>query len=642
MCGITGFVSLQPASYPEAVLRSMTDAMAHRGPDAEGFWNDDHAWLGHRRLSIIDLEAGAQPMANEDDTLWISYNGEIYNHADLRPELQDAGHRYKTHCDTETILHAYEQYGRACVDRFRGMFAFAVWNRRERTLFCARDRLGIKPFYYFFDGKIFVFGSEIKTLLAHPSVSARFEESMLAEHLAFGYSSDDRTLFAGVRRLPPGHTLLLSADGKLSIERYWEIPRPSAEPRSEEDWIEDCRERFERSVEQRLMSDVPLGMFLSGGVDSGAVAAVMKRLTSSPVKTFSVGYAEQEYSELSDAAQVARTIGTEHREIEIGASDFFNALPRLIWHEDEPLVWPSSVALHFVSKLAAEDVKVVLTGEGADELFAGYGRYRFYQLNQRFSGVYRHTPAFLRHAVRRFIQNSSLLSAGLRRKLGHTALGREASFESLYLDNFFSAFSREEQRHLLASDERRADPVYHSFLDHWNASEGGPTLWRLLYSDMKTYLQELLMKQDQMSMSASLESRVPFLDHSFVEFAASVPDHMKLQRGVGKYIFKKVAEDLIPHDIIYRKKMGFPTPLRQWLREDSGEQVFAVLRRPDSLISEYIDRDMLELLIEAQRSGAVDSTDRLWRLLNLQIWGEIFFTGRDIEPWQELAKTPAA
>lgn len=637
MCGIAGFVTTEPGRGSEAALRAMTDVMAHRGPDGEGHWHDDRAFLGHRRLSIIDLAAGGQPMSNESEGLWITFNGEIFNHADLRPDLEKAGLTYRTRCDTETILHAYSQYGESCVERFRGMFAFAIWNRRERRLFAARDRLGIKPFYYFHDGQNFVFGSEIKALLEHPAVDAKFDETMLAEHLAFGYSSDDRTLFRNIKKLPPGHTLSFDAEGRVSIRQYWDVPAASGPQRSEKEWIEECRARFELSVEQRLMSDVPLGMFLSGGVDSGSVAAVMKRLTDSPVKTFSVGYAEREYSELHYAADVAKAIGTEHREISISSSDFFGALPSMIWHEDEPVVWPSSVSLHFVSKLAAEDVKVVLTGEGADELFAGYGRYRFYQMNDRLAGPYGYVPGFLRAGIRKFVEGSSLLGADLRRKLGHTVLGRKASFESLYLDNFFSAFSDAEQRALLKDPARAQDPVYDSFLAHWRASEGRTTLGRLLYSDIKTYLVELCMKQDQMSMSASLESRVPFLDHSFVEFAATVPDSLKLNGKVGKYIFKKVAEDLIPHDILYRKKMGFPTPLKRWLREDAVREVETILRKPDSLVSEYVDRDALDALLARQRSGAVDATDRLWRLLNLQIWGETFLSGGRQKDWRELA-----
>ncbi|MCB1021931.1 MAG: asparagine synthase (glutamine-hydrolyzing) [Acidobacteria bacterium] len=642
MCGIAGYLTREPGVYPDSLIRRMTGAMVHRGPDGEGVFQDEHCALGHRRLSIVDLAAGAQPMGNEDDRLQVTYNGEIYNHAKLRPDLEAAGHRYKTRCDTETILHAYEQYGPACVERFRGMFAFAIWDRDRRRLFAARDRLGIKPFYYWFDGRTFVFGSEIKALLEHPAVRVELEESELAEYLALGYSSGERTLFRGVKRLMPGHTLELSLDGALDIRQYWDVPLPSAiEKRSAEDWIEDCRARFERSVEQRLMADVPLGMFLSGGVDSGSVAAVIKRLADGPVKTFSVGYAEQEYSELEYARQVAERIGTDHHEVRVSADDFFGALPELIWHEDEPIVWPSSVALHFVSKLAEEQVKVVLTGEGADELFAGYGRYRFYLMNERWAGAYGAVPAPLRRMMRGAVETSSLLRADMRRKLGHTILGRETSFESLYIDNFQAAFSAREQGEML---QRAADAgdAYASYLHWWRKSEGARPLQRLLYTDMKTYLPELLMKQDQMSMSASIESRVPFLDHSFVEFAAQVPDEMKLHGATGKYIFKKVAEKLIPHDIIYRKKMGFPTPLASWLRGPMQGRVREILLADDGFVHAYLERGRVQGLLDAHASGAVDATDRIWRLLNMQIWGATFLDGRGKLAWSDLAETQAA
>ena len=640
MCGIAGYVTREPSSFPESLISRMVGAMHHRGPDGEGVFRDPHCTIGHRRLSIVDLAAGAQPMGNEDDSLQITYNGEIYNHAGLRPALEAAGHRYKTRCDTETILHAYEQHGRSCVEHFRGMFAFAIWDRNKRRLFCARDRLGIKPFYYWFDGRTFVFGSEIKVLLEHPAVSAQFEDELLAEHLALGYASDERTLFRGIKRLMPGHTLALDAEGRLDIQPYWDVPLPSdVDRRSDEEWIEDCRARFELSVEQRLMADVPLGMFLSGGVDSGSVAAVIKRLADGPVKTFSVGYAEQEFSELDYARQVAERIGTDHHEIRIGEDDFFGALPGLIWHEDEPIVWPSSVALHFVSKLAEQQVKVVLTGEGADELFAGYGRYRFYLMNRRWAGAYGIVPAFLRKAVRGMVESSPLLRADLRRKLGHTIVGREATFESLYIDNFQAAFSAEQQAELL---RRAGGDSYRSYLHWWNRSEGARPLQRLLYADMKTYLVELLMKQDQMSMSASIESRVPFLDHSFVEFAANVPDEMKLRGSTGKYIFKKVAEKLIPHDIIYRKKMGFPTPLKAWLSGPAQERVGEILLVRDGFLAEHIDGSALRKLLAAHQSGAVDATDRIWRLLNLQIWGETFLKGRGRLEWAELSAAKAA
>ena len=642
MCGIAGYVTREPAPYPDSVIRSMTGVIAHRGPDGEGVFRDEHCALGHRRLSIVDLAAGAQPMGNEDDSLQVVYNGEIYNHADLRPGLEAAGHRYKTRCDTEGILHAYEQYGRGCVERFRGMFAFAVWSRTERKLFCARDRLGIKPFYYWFDGSVFVFGSEVKALLEHPAVSAELEEGMLAEYLTLGYSSGERTLFRGVKRLMPGHTLELGPDGRLEIHQYWDVPTPGyVEPRPDEDWIEECRARFERSVEQRLMADVPLGMFLSGGVDSGSVAAVIKRLAGGRVKTFSVGYAEQKYSELEYARQVAERIGTDHHEIRVSADEFFGALPSLVWHEDEPIVWPSSVPLHFVSKLAAEQVKVVLTGEGADELFAGYARYRFYLLNQRYSGMYGVAPAFVRRMIRNAVEGSPLLRADLRRKLAHTILGRDATFESLYVDNFQAAFSAREQAVMLCRAADAGEP-YGSYLRWWKEREDARPLERMLYTDMKTYLVELLMKQDQMSMSASIESRVPFLDHSFVEFAARVPDDMKLRGSTGKYIFKKVAEKLIPHDIIYRRKMGFPTPLESWLRGPMRSPVSEIVLARGGFLGEYLDMRAVETLIAGHAAGAVDATDRLWRLLNLQIWGETFVKGRGRLDWAELGEPQVA
>ena len=642
MCGIAGYVTREPHALEEAVVRRMTGVIAHRGPDGEGVFQDQFCALGHRRLSIVDLAAGAQPMGNEDDRLQVVYNGEIYNHAELRPDLEAAGHCYKTRCDTETILHSYEQHGRACVERFRGMFAFAVWDRGARKLFCARDRLGIKPFYYWHDGRTFVFGSEIKSLLEHPAVSAELEEGALAEHLALGYSSGERTLFRGVKRLMPGHTLELDSEGRLDIRQYWDVPLPSSsERRSEQEWIEDCRARFEKSVEQRLMADVPLGMFLSGGVDSGSVAAVIKRLADGPVKTFSVGYAEQQYSELEYARQVAERIGTDHHEIRVGADDFFGALPELIWHEDEPIVWPSSIPLHFVSKLAEQQVKVVLTGEGADELFAGYARYRFYLMNQRYAGAYGMMPSFARRMIRGAVEGSPLLRADLRRKLGHTILGRESTFESLYIDNFQAAFSEREQADLLLRAADAGD-AHGSYVKWWKASEGARPLQRMLYTDMKTYLVELLMKQDQMSMSASIESRVPFLDHSFVEFAAGVPDDLKLRGSTGKYIFKKVAESLIPHDIIYRKKMGFPTPLKSWLQGPMQTRVSEILFASDGFLRGYLDMQRVEDLLQAHRSGAVDATDRLWRLLNVEIWGATFIQGRGKLTWNELAETQAA
>jgi asparagine synthase (glutamine-hydrolysing) len=641
MCGIAGFASTEPGKGAPETLERMTGSIRHRGPDDRGFFQDEFVSLGHRRLSIVDLALGHQPLCNETRDVWIVFNGEIFNHAELRRDLEKAGHRYATRSDTETIVHAYEEYGAAAAERLRGMFALAIWDGKRRTLFCARDRLGKKPFYYYWDGRLFAFASEIKTLLEHPAISARFHETLLPEYLTFGYASGDQTLFSGIRRLMPGHHLTLrlnDARPAPEIVEYWEIPAPeeSVEDRgrSDESWITDCKSRIEEAVRSRLMSDVPLGMFLSGGVDSSMIAALMKRMVSGPVKTFAVGYREAAYSELNFARQVADAIGTEHHEVAVGVDEFFRELPRLIWHEDEPITWPSSVSLYFVSKLASEQVKVVLTGEGSDELFAGYGRYYYYLWNRRWLRSYRLVPGFARNAIRAAIDGSPLLPGGLRRKLGHTFLGRGEGIESLYLDNFYCAFPGPELQRLI---KRGGDSPYANYLHFWNESADSSDLSRLLYADQKTYLVELLMKQDQMSMACSIESRVPFLDHPLVEFAARVPDRLKLRKGIGKYIVKKAAEGLVPRDILYRKKMGFPTPLHQWLRADAASGMLNGLLDRNGFLAEYLDLAPIAKLMERHRAGTLDATDRLWRLLNLRIWGDLYFTGRQERTWEGAA-----
>jgi asparagine synthase (glutamine-hydrolysing) len=635
MCGIAGFVSANK-DVDRDLLRSMTDRIAHRGPDGSGFFCDDFVALGHRRLSIIDVAGGHQPMGNEDGKLQIVYNGEIFNHAHLRPALEAAGHRYHTRCDTETIIHSYEQYGDECVTKYRGMFSFALWDTQSKTLFCARDRLGIKPFYYWTDGQTFIFGSEIKALLVHPAVRAEFDEKHLPEFLAFGYLSGEETMFRNIRKLMPGHTMKVQVTPErtlsISQKQYWDVPAPaSVNGKSDQDWIDECRQRVEETVKMRLMSDVPLGMFLSGGIDSSTIASLMKRMVDDPtqkIKTFSVGYREVEYSELGFARELATEINTDHHEITLGMDDFFNHLPRLIWHEDEPIVWPSSVSLYFVSKLASEEVKVVLTGEGADELFAGYHRYQHHATNEGHAAMYSKVPAGLRKGIRNLVAGSSLLPADLRRKAQHTIVGRELSFESLYLDNFYSAFSADEQQGLTKEHFSEEAP-YSKYMGYRSKRENADPLTRLLYADQKTYLVELLMKQDQMSMACSIESRVPFLDHPLVEFAAQVPAHLKIREGKGKYILRKAVENLLPQSTLTRKKMGFPTPIKNWLLDARANALYAKLQEPDGFIASYLDMARVRTLIEQHRNRTIDATDRIWRLLNLQYWGEIYLSGRD-------------
>jgi asparagine synthase (glutamine-hydrolysing) len=635
MCGICGVFHRDSNFRVErGVLAGMNLQIVHRGPDDEGIFIDGNVGLAMRRLSIIDLQNGQQPMANEDQNLWIVYNGEIYNHEQLRGVLESRGHRYRTRSDTETILHVYEEYGADCVNYLSGMFAFAIWNKRNRRLFAARDRLGIKPLYYWHDGRTFLFASEIKAILAHPGVRTEFNKSVLAEYLAFGYIAGPATLFAGIQKLLPGHTLEVSETEQIQIQQYWDLSfEQGASEHSRDYYVKRYRELLEESVASHLMSEVPLGVFLSGGLDSSVVAALATRARGGPLKTFSVGYAEDAFSELPYARQVAEHIGSEHHEVRMSRGEFFDALPELIWHEDEPIVWPSSVPLNFVAKLARQHVTVVLTGEGADETLAGYTRYAFTLKNSRADDFYRAlTPAVLRKLVRKGI-NRSHLPANLLRKLEHTFLVRDGgAWSSFYFDNFYSAFTAGEQRKLLQDEIlEQAGDAYAGSMNYWNESKGN-MLHRLLYTDIKSYLAELLMKQDQMSMAASIESRVPFLDHRLVEFAATIPARYSIKGLGGKAILKSAAEDLLPKSVIYRTKMGFPTPWAHWMAGDALNDVERRLLNSRSLDRGLFKAEAIQHLFTEHRARRRDHSNRIWRLLNLEIWQRIFIDGE--KPWE--------
>jgi asparagine synthase (glutamine-hydrolysing) len=630
MCGICGIFYPDPRRHVERdTLAEMNRQIVHRGPDDDGFFLENHVGLAIRRLSIIDIKTGHQPISNEDDNLWIVYNGEIYNHKELRDDLEARGHHYRTKSDTETIVHLYEEYGPDCVKHLRGMFAFAIWNRRKRNLFIARDRLGIKPLYYRFDSEKFLFGSEIKTILACPGVKAEFNRATLAEYLAFGYVAGSETMYSGIRKLPPGHTLELDESGQLKITPYWDLSvQPDTDGKSREHYVSTYRELLEQCVSSHLMSDVPLGVFLSGGLDSSAVAALTTKIRREPIETFSVGYGEEAFSELPFARQTAEHIGSRHHEVRLNREEFFETLPKLIWHEDEPIAWPSSVALYFVARLARERVTVVLTGEGSDETLAGYTRYAWTLMNARMDKLYRlMTPSSLRRWVRQGI-NSSPLTAALHRKLEHTFLVRDGeSWPSFYFDNFYCSFSASEQAHIL-SDEMRAvcGDAYRGSMQFWENSSAD-LLHRLLYTDIKTYLVELLMKQDQMSMAASIESRVPFLDHVLVEFTASIPAEYAVQGLAGKFVLKSAIEDLLPKDIVYRQKMGFPTPWAYWLAGPQLDDLERMLLEPRTLLRGLFKPEALRQLFAEHRSGRRDHGNRIWRLLNLETWLRVCIDG---------------
>ena len=630
MCGICGiFFSDRDWHVKSDVLAGMNRRIVHRGPDDEGFFVEENVGLAMRRLSIIDVKSGHQPLANENRDVWIVFNGEIYNHAELRASLEAKGHTYRSRSDTETIVHLYEEYGANCVTHLRGMFAFVIWDRRKRILFAARDRLGIKPFYYRWDGKSFLFGSEIKTILAYPGVTAEFNRGTLAEYLTFGYITDPETMFAGIRKLMPGHTLELSERGEPMIQRYWDLTmQVDREVQPREYYVSTYRQLLENAVESHLMSDVPLGMFLSGGLDSSAVAALATKIRGDQIKTFAVGYGEEAFSELGYAREVAAHIRSDHHEVRLSREEFFESLPRLIWHEDEPIVWPSSVSLYSVARLAREHVTVVLTGEGSDETLGGYTRYAWTLVNSRMDAAYRSVaPGGLRRLIRKAIQ-AGPLSASLHRKLEHTFLVRDgSSWSSFYYDNFFSAFDAAAESQLLTPRALAdAGNAYAGSMEAWGRSHGD-LLHRLLYADINSYLIELLMKQDQMSMAASVESRVPFLDHPLVEFTARIPAQYSIHGMAGKFILKQAVEDLLPKSIVYRHKMGFPTPWEYWLAGPQLDDLEHLLTEPRTVERQLFRPEAVKKIFTEHRSKVRDHGNRIWRLLNLETWFRVMIDG---------------
>lgn len=597
----------------------------HRGPDDAGQFIDANIGLGHRRLSIVDLSTGHQPIFSENSSSVIVYNGEVYNHALYRSELEDRGYRFTTRSDTEAILHLYEEYGDSCVQRLRGMFAFAIFDRSSRELFIARDRLGVKPLYYVHDhdGNLF-FASEIKALLSAGAVKPELNYSALTDYLANRGTSGNETLFAGVLRLPPGHWLKWN-DGRIEIEKYWDLSfeqKLEGNGRSDDDWAEEWFDIFRESVKLRLMADVPLGMFLSGGIDSSAIAAVMTDLVSEPIKTFSVAFAEREANEFEYARLVAAAVKSDHHEIVVSPEQFFEALPELIWHEDEPLAHPSSVALNFVSRLAGQHVKVVLTGEGSDESLAGYGRYAKTLLNLRLSQRYnRSAPPFARDLVRSGIDRLPL-NWDLRHKLRKSFLSVGPDISSIYFDNF-AVFTRRMQMEMFSKDTKErigenSNP-YFQMAAFFDAPQTEGLLDRMLYADTKTYLHELLMKQDQMSMAASIESRVPFLDHHLMEFTARMPDKMKLRGRTTKLVLRKAMKGRLPEKILTRPKMGFPVPIGKWFRGDFSHLIDEYVVSERVLGRGIFDPGFVRGIVDRHRRGE-DHDERLWALLNFEIW----------------------
>ncbi len=609
MCGIVGLVYADRARPAEAeIVTAMRDLVSYRGPDAAGVYLDGPAGLGHRRLSIIDLGTGHQPMSDARGVLTIVYNGEVYNYRELRRDLIARGRTFRTESDTEVILHLYEEMGERCVEALNGMFAFAIWDAGRRSLFLARDRMGVKPLYYAETPECFVFASEIKAILESGKIEARCREEALAEYLLFRQVAGPDTLFRGVKSLPPGCTMTLR-DGRTCITRYWS-PLPPAErpPIAFEESQRTLAELLEDSVRMRLISDVPVGTFCSGGVDSSLVTALACTIKGDGVNTFSVGFDEPEYDESAYALMVSQRYRTTHHQLRVGNHQFNDLFPRMLWHNDEPLDFPNSIQIFALSQLAKQHVTVVLTGEGSDELFGGYPRYRIPGLAKSYARV----PASIRR-----------LSAGWIRDHRLHKLERYAacSPEDLLLHN---------SGHLPPEVVAGLSPALSPFeLDYRrqclqaSAGLGLDPAGRLSLLDQETYLVSILHRQDKMSMAASIESRVPFMDYRIVEFANRLPAGHRIRRGTGKAIVKRVARAFLPPAIVGRRKSGFGVPLDRWFRsrEGLGERMADLA---ESAASGVFDRAALRQCVAEHRAGTRDHSEVLWTALNLCTWRETF------------------
>lgn len=627
MCGITGILSFDPhITVDEHRLLSMRDSLTHRGPDGAGLMCRGQIGLAHRRLSIIDVGGGHQPMSNPAQDTWITYNGELYNFRTLRRELSARGCSFTTESDTEVVLRAYEVFGTSCVDHLEGMFAFAIWDSKAQSLFLARDRLGIKPLYFSVNDSELVFASEIKGILAGTTGAPSLNRSILPEYFASRYVAGSETFFDGIHKLLPGRILTWSLGQGLVERRYWQPPPVNEQSGiSYDEHVADVRQGLDAAVESHLVSDVPIGLFLSGGLDSTALAGLMAGKVSGTLKTFSIGFQEAEANELAYARLAANAIDADHREILLSPEQFFSELPKMLWHEDEPIAFTSSIPLHIVSRLARQHVKVVLTGEGADELFLGYGyRYKATIWNTRFGNIYQKAlPGGARDYITELLAR---LPRKLRRYAERTFLALECTPQGLFFDNF-SVF-RPEARMQLLSNTKPDDSqnVFEPHLNYYRAAGNDP-LASMSSADLQTYLVELLMKQDQMSMAASLESRVPFLDHRLVDRVASIPGRHRMRGGRTKALLRDAVRDIVPDQIMNRSKMGFPVPMGSWLRGQFSWIVDDFVLSERALSRGHYNASYVRQLAQHHLDGVADHSERLWMLINMEMWQRIFIDG---------------
>ncbi|MEA1984547.1 MAG: asparagine synthase (glutamine-hydrolyzing) [Euryarchaeota archaeon] len=636
ICGTAGFVD-------QALLDSMCSVMEHRGPDDSGTFIDDGIGLGHRRLSIIDLKGGHQPIHNEDETIQVVYNGEVYNYEDLRSDLKARGHRFYTSTDTEVLAHLYEEHGAELVQHLRGMFAFALWDSNRRTLLLARDRLGIKPLYYtVIDGKL-LFASEIKSLLQYEGVERAVNTSALHDYLTFRHTLSDETMFTGINKLLPGHVMTYH-QGQVSIKQYWDVPLGCAGTRSEEYYVKQLRHLMEDSVRIRLMSEVPLGVYLSGGIDSGIITGLMSQMVDDPIETFSVGFGEQgEIGELGQAQVAAEHFGTNHHEIVVEQGAFKQHLKDIIWHNDEPIADPSALAMFLLSRMASQHVTVVLNGAGGDEIFGGYISYKVGLGNEQY---HRWVPGPLRRGVVRPLVNS--LSPHLPSKF---YVGLQSATQEVKEHGFLfakSVFSEENKAELYTEElkqqighdsfEKATDILFRNngYCGESTRSEGGggaltrspydaDFLAKMMYADTKSYLVDhILLETDKLTMSSSIEARVPIIDHEVVEFAATIPRHLKLKGMTEKYILKRVGQDILPPSTRNRKKQPFRIPISTWFKDELSEMAEQAMDDPVIAREGYFRPEVVQDIVGRHKRSELLYNHQMYAMLVFEMWHERF------------------
>jgi asparagine synthase (glutamine-hydrolysing) len=624
MCGIAGFISKEktsPTAEREVLLDKMCRTITHRGPDEQGTIVKDRAALGMRRLSIIDLKSGQQPIFDCSGNLAIVFNGEIYNYQTLKKDLEQRGHKFKTNSDTETIVHAYEEFGADCLKYLRGMFAFAIYDFAQESLFIARDRVGKKPLFFSKTANgNFVFGSELKVLIEHGEISKEVDYSALDSYLTFGYVPEEFCIFKQVEKLAPGHFLTYK-NGEIKTQKYWDFTYSGApEIKTEAEYIEILREKLKESVKIRLLSEVPLGAFLSGGVDSSAIVAMMSQISNTPVKTFSIGFNEDSYNELKYARIAAKHFETEHHEFVV-TPDLVEIVDDLVWHFDEPFADSSALPTFMVAKMARDYVTVVLSGDGGDELFAGYTRYVTDQKRRGFANL----PKFVRQNVLRKIGEN----------LPHGAKGKNFLYNTSldpvdrYIDSvsYFGNLNRNELysanfRRKLNGDFGKASNMFREIADSV-ASDNAVD--KLLYLDSKTYLpSDILTKVDRMTMATSLEARVPLLDHELIEFVQKIPAEMKLKGTETKYIFKKALEGIVPQEILYREKQGFGVPINEWINAQLKSRIHETLLEKKTLERGYFEGKYIKTLLDEHSKKRRDHSHSLWILWMLELWHRRF------------------